>query len=317
MSWRVIDITEDGRFIRTERQSLVLQQSGQQSAQQTGQKGWQEIGRVPLSDVHSVLVHARYASYSHDVFIKLAEWEIPLILCDARHNPVSTLMPLEGHHVQAKRMRDQALTSRPVQKRLWQQIIKAKVTEQARTLALISTDHKTALLKMVQMVKSGDPENIEAQAARYYWSRLFGSDFSRDRQAGGLNAHLNYGYTILRSAVARAVVASGLNPALGVGHINQRNNFALVDDLIEPFRPLVDRCVYVNRDNWGDQLTAPAKATLAGLLQGTLILNGEETDLINVLARLTNSLVQVYAGEQTRLDFPAQIVISGQFSLEL
>jgi CRISPR-associated protein Cas1 len=149
------------------------------------------------------------------------------------------MLPLDAHHVQTERHRAQGEASAPTRKRIWQRLIAAKIAQQADVLVHF-TGHHGGLLPLSKRVRSGDPDNLEAQAAQRYWPSLFGRDFRRDRDADGINALLNYGYAVMRAAIARAVVASGLIPSLGVFHSNRSNPFCLADDLLEPYRPYVD-----------------------------------------------------------------------------
>jgi len=157
----------------------------------------------------------------------------------------------------------------PTKKRLWQQIVSQKIEQQVKTLESVDKN-SLHLQRMIKKVKSGDPENIEAQAARKYWSTLFGSDFRRNIDEPGINALLNYGYSIVRAMTARAVVGAGLHPSLGIFHQNQYNGLCLADDLMEPFRPWVDWQVYrlasdinneldINRENKAGLLSLPSK----------------------------------------------------------
>lgn len=253
MSWRIIDIEQDGRYLHAERDWLVIEENRA------------EIGRVPLTDVQSVLVHAGHATYSHGLLLRLAAHDIPLVVCDHRHEPVSVVLPLSGHHQHAGRMRTQMESSLPLRKRIWRDLIRHKIDEQARSIVSIDRDASEALKKLINQVRSGDPENVEARAARYYWPRLFGPEFRRNRDQSGLNAHLNYGYTILRSALARAITAAGLTPSVGVWHTNARNNFCLADDLLEPLRcglPPRPECLS------SILLNGTARLTVAGCPQG-------------------------------------------------
>jgi len=295
VSWRIIDVAEDGRYLHAGRNSLVIQENKL------------EIGRIPLTDVQSVLVHAKHATYSHGLLQRLADYEIPLVVCNNRHEPVAILLSLTGHHLHAGRTRAQANSAVPVRKRIWRDLVRRKIAEQARTLKPIDPAGSEGLVKMISLVRSGDPDNIEARAARYYWPRLFGSDFRRDRAYPGLNAHLNYGYTILRSALARTVIAAGLAPSIGVGHINARNNFCLVDDLMEPFRPLVDRLVWDNRGDWSEEITLQARAELAGMMSRSVQTENGETDLFRAMALVVNSLVNVFEGKAAKLYLPREI----------
>lgn len=303
MSWRVIDVTQDGRYLHVDRESLVVEENRQ------------EIGRVALSDIQSIMVHARHATYSHGLLLKLSSHDIPLVICDQRHEPVSILISLDSHHLQAGRIRLQTESSLPLRKRIWRDLIRAKITEQSRTLAPFDRVGRDGLKKMVSRVRSGDPDNVEARAARYYWKRVFGKEFHRDRFASGLNAHLNYGYTILRSALARAVVTSGLAPSFGVGHVNMRNNFALVDDLMEPFRPLVDRLVWENQTTWNGDISLEAKTVLAGMMERTIVARDGETDLFRVMVLLVSSLVGIFEGTAEKLDLPRKIEFANLPSL--
>src|SRR5690606_29971859 len=202
-----------------------------------------EIGRVPLDDVAAVVASAHGITYSNNLLVALAERRAPLVICGANHRPAAFLWAVDGHHEQAGRMADQAAASRPLKKRLWAQIVSAKIESQRATLEAVGARHEGFFL-LARRVRSGDPDNVEAQAARRYWPLLFGKDFRRDRQAGGTNAMLNYIYTILRAGTARAIMAAGLHPSLGLSHRQRGNAFALADDLMEPFRPLADLIVH-------------------------------------------------------------------------
>ena len=297
MSWRVVDVVEDGRHLHAQGQWFVVKHDSI------------EVGRVPLVDLQSVLVHAQYATYTHDLLRKLAQSNIPLVLCDQTHMPTSVLLPLAGHHAQAGRVRAQAAASLPIRKRLWRDLVRAKIEEQARTLAPIDDRGASALQGLAKRVRSGDQENHEGQAARIYWPKLFGRDFRRDRMRPGLNAHLNYGYTVLRSALARATVEAGLVPSLGIGHVNARNNFCLVDDLVEPFRPLVDRLVWENREAWKGELKHEHRAAFVGLMGGYVETEGGATNLYRAMSSLAGSLVSVYQSRAGRLNLPRRIEI--------
>src|SRR5262249_34865000 len=163
----------------------------------------------------------------------------PLVISAANHNPIAFLWPLDAHHEQAGRMDAQLDASLPLKKRLWSQLVKAKLQQQAAVLEACG-DSPALIAALIPKVRVGDPDNIEAQAARRYWSRVMGEEFTRDQDGDGINALLNYAYTILRSATARAVLAAGLHPSIGLHHSNRQNAMRLVDDLMEPFRPVMD-----------------------------------------------------------------------------
>lgn len=228
---RIVDITTDGLHLAVHRGFLTVTQGGQ------------EIGRVALDDIGALVVHAHGTTWSNHVFVKLSERNVPAVLCASNHAPIAVVWPIEGHHAQGARLRAQAAAPRPLQKQLWQRIVAAKIRMQGHVLAA-NGQEAGAFDLLARRVRSGDPDNVEAQAARRYWKALFGPDFLRDQDAGGANALLNYGYTVLRAIVSRAICASGLHPTLGIFHSNRANAFALSDDLMEPYRPLVDQLVF-------------------------------------------------------------------------
>ncbi len=295
MNWRIIDVTEDGHYLHADRDWLVIEQKRA------------EIGRAPLTDIQSILVHAGHATYSHGLLLRLSAHDIPLVICDHRHEPVAILMSLSGHHRHAGRARAQSESPLPLRKRIWRDLVRDKIAGQAFGLAPFDATGSNGLKKLIPKVRSGDPDNVEARAARYYWPRFFGGDFRRDRTLPGINAHLNYGYTILRSALARAVTAAGLIPSLGIGHVNARNNFCLADDLMEPFRPLVDRIVRKNREYWAGEITLDARAELAGMMARTIMTDEGETDLYRAITMLVNSLVGLFEGNARKLSLPKEM----------
>jgi CRISPR-associated protein Cas1 len=225
-------------------------------------------------------------------------------------------VPLTGHHLQTKRFAAQAAATVPTRKRLWQQIVCAKVHAQAYSLEKIcGKDHGLHLL--AGRVKSGDPNNIEAQAARRYWSYLLGGEkkgktFKRDSDGNDIiNICLNYGYGVLRAIVARSLCASGLHPSLGIHHHNQYNPYCLADDLMEPFRPTVDQavCEYLLLNGVKSELTTEVKAFLIGRITSRYHLAGEQRTVFDVMSRISASLAQIYLGEQKNLDLPDSPII--------
>jgi CRISPR-associated protein Cas1 len=213
------------------------------------------------------------------------------------------LLPLSGHHAQGERMEAQALASRPTAKRLWAELVKAKVKAQAAALNEFSQS-PLVLETLAARVRSGDPDNIEAQAAQKYWPALLGSDFRRDRDADGVNVFLNYGYTVLRASAARAIVGAGLHPSLGIHHKSAGNSLRLADDLMEPFRPAVDILVRELRDEGVTELATPVKRRLAAVLHADYETDEGVSPLSNVIARMAQSLAQIYLGERKVLMFP-------------
>ena len=288
---QIIDIATDGRHLSRLRGFLKVSE------------GATEIGRTPLDQIAAVIVHAHGTTWSTSLLTELADRGVPVVLCGSNHAPRSVLMPLQGHHAQGGRIRAQWRAKRPLMKQAWKQVITAKVKMQAA--ALESTGESSAPLRvMIRKITSGDPSNIEAQAARYYWPRMMGKAFRRDTNASDINALLNYGYTVLRAATARAVVAAGLHPSIGVHHGNRGNACALADDLMEPFRPLVDCAARHLQIEAGTQMDTAAKQALARLIATDLPF-GESISPVSVaLTKLATSLGQSFETGKLSLALP-------------
>lgn len=289
---RVVDIASDGRHLSAHRGFLIVSEERR------------EVGRVPLDDVAAVIVHAHGVTWSTNLAVALAERAAPLVLCGPNHAPVGVFLPLDGHHGQNARMRAQWEAGRPLAKQLWSRIVVAKLRWQAAVLEAHGKERAT-LDMLIRKVRSGDPDNIEAQAARRYWPLLMGPEFRRDRDAADINAPLNYGYTILRSLVARSVVAAGLHPSIGIHHANRGNAFALADDLVEPFRPLVDALALRLAAKGFDKVEPTTKRAFAGLIAIDLP-GGDGVTTVTVAAqRLAQSLARAFeTGDAAALQAP-------------
>jgi len=291
MFGRVVEIAEDGRHLAVERGFMVARAEGR------------EIGRVPLDDIGALLVNAHGTTYSNNLLRMLAERGTAVVLCGPNHLPFAWLWPLVGHHAQAGRMRAQLDAPRPLCKRLWRILVQAKIDQQRVVLEILARPSEGFRL-LARQVRSGDPDNIEAQAARRYWPLAFGPDFRRDRSLPGVNALLNYGYTVLRAATARAVVAAGLHPSLGIHHRNRSDGMCLVDDLMEPFRPTVDLAVARLAAAGGAEVNPDAKRTLALVASADMRTDQGTTPLGGCLERLAVSLARAYEVREARLDLP-------------
>lgn len=291
MIGRIVEIAEDGRHLAVLHGFMTVSSQGA------------ELGRVPLDDILSVIANAHGLTYSNNLLVALAERGAPLIVCGSNHAPVAWLWPIAGHHVQSGRMAAQLESTKPLAKRLWQIVVRAKVLHQGAILSALGRNAGGFQL-LARQVASGDPDNIEAQAARRYWPLLFGPDFRRDRADPGINALLNYGYTVLRSATARAVVAAGLHPSLGIHHHNRANEMRLVDDLMEPFRPMVDLMVARLVADGCEGVTRDAKRALALLAAADMRTSVGVTPLSTCLERLAASLAQAYETGEATLDLP-------------
>ncbi|PIE11155.1 MAG: subtype II CRISPR-associated endonuclease Cas1 [Rhodobacterales bacterium] len=288
---QIIDIATDGRHLSRDRGFLKVSENGT------------EIGRTPLDQIAGVIVHAHGTTWSSSLLVELAERGAPVVLCAANHAPRSVLLPLEGHHAQGARMRAQWQAKAPLLKQAWKQVVTAKVRMQAAALAAIGKA-PAPLDMMTRKITSGDSTNIEAQAARYYWPRMMGDSFRRDTSGDATNALLNYGYTVLRAATARAVVAAGLHPTIGLFHANRGNAFALADDLMEPFRPLIDMAAHNLRATRGTDVDSEAKQRLASLIATDLPLAEGVTPVSVALMKLATSLGQSFEAGKLSLALP-------------
>lgn len=284
---QIIDIATDGRHLSRDRGFLKVEENGV------------EVGRVPLDQITAVIVHAHGVTWTNSLLVELADRGAMLVLCAANHQPRALLWPLEGHHAQGARMRAQWTAKTPMLKQAWKQVVTSKVKMQAAALAAFG--HSPARLEqLTRQIKSGDSSNIEAQAARHYWPQLMGTDFRRNPDTPDINSLLNYGYTVLRATASRAIVAAGLHPTIGLHHSNRGNAFALADDLMEPFRPLVDATAYNIARQGGPEVTPDAKQALVRLIALDLPLGGVTSPLSIALSRLATSLALSF--ENGRLD---------------
>ena len=294
MIGRIVEIADDKRHLFMSRGFLVVQQSD-------GER--KELGQVPLDDIAAVIANAHGMSYTNNLLVALAERGAPFVLCAANHNAVGMLIPVEGNYQQAKRFDAQLAAGKPVHKRLWAEIVRAKLLQQAATLEAASAP-SAPLAALALKVRSGDPQNLEAQGARRYWGLLLGDEFRRDQQAGGINGMLNYGYTVLRAATARSVIAAGLHPTIGLFHSNEGNPMRLVDDLMEPFRPLIDLRVWQLARSGRAEVTPDTKRALVKVLYDDMQSPAGATPVMACIHRLAISLAQVYLGERDKLDLP-------------
>ncbi len=262
---------------------------------------------LPIEDLGVVIVDDVRATYTQSVFLELLEAGAMVLVTGRDHLPTGMMLPLDAHHVQTKRHRAQVETSLPVRKRAWQAIVRAKILQQATVLSHFTGDHG-GLAPMTRRVRSGDPENLEAQAAQRYWPRLFGPTFRRQRGAEGVNALLNYGYAVVRAAVARAIVAAGLIPSLGIHHRHRGNPFCLADDLLEPYRPYVDWRVRQLAGEDGelvpDLAEQSTRAELLSLLNETIQVGSRREPLLLALHTSAVSLCRALTGGDRSLSLP-------------
>lgn len=267
----------------------------------------QEAASIPCEDIGVLVVDNREVTYSHHALHCLLESGAVVVICGRDHLPAGMLIPWSDHTEVVTRLREQISAGKPIQKRLWQQLVAAKIRAQAGNLP---ADPRTAgrLRAMAHRVRSGDPPNIEAQAAKIYWRawRPTGAEDFRRNPDGrdALNGMLNYGYAVVRAAVARALVGAGLQPALGIHHANRSNAFCLADDLVEPLRPLVDARVRSLYEAGEGALSPPVKRGLLSVLTETVKTGGTTGPLLASLERTAASLIRCYRGDDRKLVIP-------------
>jgi CRISPR-associated protein Cas1 len=236
----------------------------------------------------------------------LAEAGAVVVVCDETYMPISMALPLAGFHAPARRMAAQIEATLPVRKRLWQQIVRAKILAQAALLEQ-ERGNDFGLRNMAGEVKSGDPENLEGQAARVYWQSIFDDpSFQRRTDVPNQNRYLNYGYAVVRAVTARAICATGLHPGLGIHHHHRENAFCLADDLMEPFRPAADELALgVLRDFGPDAaMDKKIKPRLIDVVNARFAIEGEERSLFDCAARLAASVAAVFEGQAERAIVP-------------
>jgi CRISPR-associated protein Cas1 len=261
----------------------------------------------PIEDIGVVVFDNKQITITSGVLEALLENNCAVITCDSRSMPVGLMLPLYGNTTQNERFREQLDASLPLKKQLWQQTIKTKIENQAAVLKSCANKEIRNMKAWAADVKSGDPDNQEARAAAYYWKNLFDiPDFTRDREGIPPNNLLNYGYAILRAVVARGLVTSGLLPTLGIHHHNRYNAYCLADDIMEPYRPYVDKLVYEIVRSGVDytELTKDLKGHLLAIPTIEVIISGKRSPLMVAVAQTTSSLYKCYSGELRKIAYP-------------
>ncbi|MDM1066064.1 type II CRISPR-associated endonuclease Cas1 [Myroides odoratimimus] len=261
-------------------------------------------GSVPIEDLGFLVLDHPQITISHPVIQLLQQHNVAIISCDESHLPVGLMLPINGHVEHSERLKQQTNISEPLRKQLWKQTIEAKIYQQ-KELLLEQGLSAEPMKKYLNAVKSGDSTNMEGIAAQYYWSQLF-DNFTRERKGEAPNNFLNFGYAILRSMVARAIVCSGLHPTLGIFHRNKYNAYCLADDLMEPYRPYIDALVieWINNPLNSDELTKEAKAHLLKIATKDVYINGLNRPLMTALSITTSSLYKCFSGESRVLHYP-------------
>nr|WP_319265719.1 type II CRISPR-associated endonuclease Cas1 [uncultured Draconibacterium sp.] len=272
---------------------------------QVCERGGMVLKTAPIEDIGFLVLDHPQISFTMKLVEELSEYNVATVFCDSKHMPSSMLLPLDAHHIQSELFRAQIAASEPLKKNLWKQTIEAKVKNQAGLLDKLGK--KSLQLKSIsKTIKSGDSDNREGFAARIYWNALLGSNFTRDRYGEPPNNFLNYGYILLRSAVARALAGSGLLATLGIHHRNRYNAFCLADDIMEPYRPYVDEIAYDLDEKYPETfvLEKEHKAELLQLMTVDVKIGENKRPLMIALSQTTASLARCYAGEQRKIHYP-------------
>ena len=289
--------------------SLKLKQLVVRLPQNDGeQKDEKELTRtVPIEDLGVIILDHKQITITQALLAELLDNNCAVITCDSRQLPTGLFLPLAGNSVQNERFRLQLEASLPLKKQLWQQTIEAKIRNQAAMLSYTTGEVHKNMLKWSESVRSGDVENMEARAAVYYWKTVFPANpyFVRDHEGEGANALLNYGYAILRAIVARALVASGLLPTMGIHHHNRYNAYCLADDIMEPYRPYVDKTVFdILLEDQEAEITTAVKIKLLNIPVMEVCISGRRSPLMVAVSHTTSSLVKCFRGESRRVAYP-------------
>ena len=283
-------------YLKTKDEQLVIE------LQETG-----EVKTVPIEDVGILILDHQQITITQAVLAKLLANNTAIITCDNTHHPVGLQLTLDGHTLQSQKFKAQVEASLPLRKQLWQQTIVAKITNQAALLKQERIENKY-LLGRAREVKSGDSDNCEARAAVYYWKHIFPEflQFRRERYGSPPNNLLNYGYAILRAMVARSLVSSGLLPTLGIHHRNQYNAYCLADDIMEPYRPYVDKvvCHIVMMNGNFLEMTPIMKKKLLEIPVLDVMLEGQKSPLMNAVQRSTSSLAKSFETREKKILYP-------------
>ena len=260
---------------------------------------------IPLEDINCIIIDNQMVKLSAHLLQKLSENQVLLYLCDEKHLPASVLLPIGQHSRHYQMLKYQMECKLPLKKQIWQKIIRQKIMNQSETIKLIEVDGSKEIMNMVKEVKSGDSSHVESKAAALFFRKLFGDDFSR-RAESKINSALNYGYAIIRGMIARSVVVHGLEPSIGIWHKSELNSFNLVDDLLEPFRPLVDLYITFyfeeNEDDIG--LSPDDKKIILSITQMDMLIKGNLYTLKDCVEEVVNSYCRCLKSGQEKMIMP-------------
>ncbi|MCF8198784.1 MAG: type II CRISPR-associated endonuclease Cas1 [Sulfuritalea sp.] len=291
MVWRSVMISRPAR-LRREHFSLAIEQ--------------EDTAFVPFEDIAVIVLNHREITLTHPVLSACAEYGIGLYATGSNHQPAGVFLPFLAHSRTTRMMRKQLGVAKPTAKQAWASIIRRKIENQAACLKLCQKKGVDRLESYARRVRSGDPDNMEAQAAAFYFAQLFGPDFHRAEERW-TNAALDYGYAVLRGAIARGLVAHGLHPTVGLFHDSEQNAFNLADDLIEPFRPLVDLHVVKHHALTEGDLIPADKQALVALLNVDVSMPQGRMSVLSAIEYAVESLVRVFENNAAQFDLPGLI----------
>lgn len=291
MVWRSVIISQPAKLKR-ENFALLVEQ--EQSA------------RVPFEDIAVIVLNNREITLTHPVLSACAEYGIGLYATGDNHQPSGVFLPFQSHSRATRMLRLQLDLDKPTGKRAWATIVQSKIANQAYAMRTLNAGDHERLESYARRVRSGDTGNMEAQASAYYFPRLFGRGFHRSAE-GWTNAALDYGYAVLRGAIARGLVAHGLHPTVGLFHDSEQNAFNLADDLIEPFRPLVDLHVAKHGASTEGELIPADKVALVALLNVDVAMPQGRMSILSAIEYAVESLVRIYEGDVKEFDLPVLI----------
>lgn len=291
MVWRSVMISRPAK-LRREHYSLAIEQD--------------ETAFVPFEDIAVIVLNHREITLTHPVLSACAEYGIGLYATGHNHQPAGVFLPFLPHSRTTRMMRLQLNITRPAAKQAWAGVVRRKIENQAACLRLCGKNGVDRLESYARRVRSGDPDNLEAQAAAFYFAQLFGQGFQRAEEQW-INAALDYGYAVLRGAIARGLVAHGLHPTVGLFHDSEQNAFNLADDLIEPFRPLVDLHVAKHGASTEGELIPADKQALVALLNFDVGMPQGQMSMLSAIEYAVESLVRLYEGSARELDLPVLV----------
>ena len=261
-------------------------------------------GSAPVEDMAFLVLDHYQVTISHQLIVALQGNNVAMVSCDAYHLPHGLMLPMSGHVEHSERLKHQLNVSEPLRKQLWKQTVEAKISQQMLLLKKLRKNYEP-MADYMNNVKSGDSTNMEGSAAQYYWKQLF-ENFTREREGDAPNNFLNFGYAVLRSIVARAIVGTGLNPTLGIFHRNKYNAYCLADDLMEPYRPYVDELVVnlMMLPSRPQELTREVKSELLKIATCDVVMMQKLRPLMVAVSSTTSSLYKCYTSQQRVIRYP-------------